>query len=150
MYQLLFTKGQMIANMLRLFTPSKYSLDIYLFPPVCVSWSAMVMEIIPQEQFILLDRFQWLFKICLLRTNLWSKKHAFAHELGFEKKEKKLTCRNLQNSHYPKNTLYLDLTSANSSQLVFFFSERRTITCLNLHPLSDCKQGCHQLSLCTK
>lgn len=148
MYQLLFTKGQMIANMLRLFTPSKYSLDIYLFPPVCVNWSAKVMEFIPQEKFISVDRFQWLFKICLLSINFRAKNVPMRRNLDLKKK--KLTCRNLQNSHYPKNTLYLDLTSANSSQLVFFFSERRAITCLNLHPLSDCKQGCHQLSLCTK
>lgn len=87
MYQLLFTKGQMIANTPRLFTPSKNSLDRYLFPPVCVNWSAKVIEFIPQEKFILLDRFQWLFKICLLRINLWSKKHACAQELGFEKKK---------------------------------------------------------------
>lgn len=84
----------MIANMPRLFTPSKYSLDIYLFPPVCVNWSAKVMEFIPQEKFISVDRFQWLFKICLLSINLWSKKRAYAQELGFEKR-KKLTCRNL-------------------------------------------------------
>lgn len=141
----------MIADTSRLFIPSKNSLDRYLFPPVCVNWSAKVMAFIPQEKLILLDRFQWLFKICLLRTNLWSKNMPMRRNLDL-RKEKKLTCirRNLQNSHYPNDTLYLDLTPANSSQLVLFFLERRTITCLNLHPLSDCKQGCHQLSLCTK
>lgn len=77
----------MIANMLRLFTPSKYSLGRYIFPPVCVNWSAKVIEFIPQEKFILLDRFQWLFKIRLLSTNCWSKKRAYAQELGFEKKK---------------------------------------------------------------
>lgn len=46
------------------------------------------MEFIPQEKFISLDRFQWLFKIRLLSTNCWSKKRAYAQELGFEKKIK--------------------------------------------------------------
>lgn len=76
----------MIANMPRLFTPNKNSLDRYLFLAVCVNWSAKVMEFIPQEKFILLDRFQWLFKICLLRTNLWSKNMPMRRNLDFKKK----------------------------------------------------------------
>lgn len=62
------------------------------------------MEFIPQEKFILLDRFQWLFKIRLLSTNLWSKKRAYVQELGFQKKKIKLleTYRTLitQMTHY--------------------------------------------------
>lgn len=128
---------------------SKNSLDRYLFPPVCVIWSAKVMKFIPQEKFILLDRFQWLFKICLLSINLWIKKHAYAQELGFEKKKIKLveTYRTLiiQRTHYTQ-ILHLQIAASQFS----FFSERRTITGLNLLPLSNCKEGCHQLSLCTK
>lgn len=114
----------MIANTLRLFILSKKLLDRYLFLFVCVSWFVMVMEIIFQEKFILLDRFQWFFKICFLRINLWSKKYVFAYEFGFEKKEKKLICRNLQNFYYLKNILYLDIIFVNSSQLVLFFGKK--------------------------
>lgn len=94
----------MIANTPRLFTPSKNSLDRYIFPPVCVNWSAKVMEFIPQEKLISVDRFQWLLKICLLSINLWSKKRAYVQELGFEQKRIELleTHRTLiiQITHY--------------------------------------------------
>lgn len=78
----------MIANTPRLFTPNKNSLDRYLFPPVCVICSAKVMEFILKEKFISLDRFQWLFKICLLRTNLWSKNMPMRRNLDLKKKIK--------------------------------------------------------------
>lgn len=76
-------------------------------------------------------------------------KHAYAQELRFQKKIKLVETFFLIELSVSKE--HILLTSTNSSKLVLiFFSERRTITGLNLLPLSNCKQGCHQLSLCVK